>query len=210
MLDSMPVSRRERNKLRTRSRILQAARDLFMERGVVGTTVDELADAADVSRATFFNYFASKTAVVEAMLLELDNAFFGRLNELLDEDIPVAELLETFFARSAKGIVDSGEFFRVMLAESEKSFQDPDIGSDRYRIMTRAFEKVIEKGIAAGETRTDYPADLLAEIVAGAYVSVLRVWRTDPSYDLVGRLRSTARIMAGLLAPAKPGSRAKP
>lgn len=51
---------RERKKLRTRRAILDAATELFEEKGYEQTTVSEIAAAADVATKTFFNYFPSK------------------------------------------------------------------------------------------------------------------------------------------------------
>ncbi|HLG87555.1 MAG TPA: TetR/AcrR family transcriptional regulator [Alphaproteobacteria bacterium] len=199
MAETVAISRRERNKLRTRARILDAASKLFTKHGVEGTTIDELAEAADISRATFFNYFDSKPAVVKELLAEIDRGFFAYLQSLLERDVPVRELLEIFFTNSAKGIQASAPFFRVMIAEAEKSFPDP-LERDRYRNMTKEFRKIVEKGIARREARTDVPSDLLAEIMVGAYVSVLRIWRVDPAYNLPGRLRNTARVLADMIA----------
>jgi AcrR family transcriptional regulator len=55
---------RERKKLEAWRALRGAALDLFDRQGFEGTTVEQIAAAANVSRATFFNYFASKEAVV--------------------------------------------------------------------------------------------------------------------------------------------------
>ena len=55
---------RERKKRATRAAIHDAAMGLFAERGFAGTTMDQIAEAADVSRATVFTYFATKEDIV--------------------------------------------------------------------------------------------------------------------------------------------------
>jgi AcrR family transcriptional regulator len=51
---SAPLGRRERRKLEVRTRIYSAARELFAKQGFDETTVDEIAERADVAPATFF------------------------------------------------------------------------------------------------------------------------------------------------------------
>jgi AcrR family transcriptional regulator len=57
---------RQRKLQATRERLTRAAMALFLERGFEATTIDDIAAAADVSRRSFFHYFASKEDVVTA------------------------------------------------------------------------------------------------------------------------------------------------
>jgi AcrR family transcriptional regulator len=74
-------SLRERKRVRTRQALIDAAADLFERRGYDGTTIADIAAAADISTRTFFAYFASKEDVlfpdadarVKAALTAIDN-----------------------------------------------------------------------------------------------------------------------------------------
>jgi TetR/AcrR family transcriptional regulator, cholesterol catabolism regulator len=65
-LQGRPLGRRERKKLETRRRIFRAAFELFARRGFDGTTVEEIAERADVAKGTVFNYFPQKRAFLLA------------------------------------------------------------------------------------------------------------------------------------------------
>ncbi|MCV9944524.1 MULTISPECIES: TetR family transcriptional regulator [Rhizobium] len=67
--------RRERKRRQTRERIEQAAMALFLQRGFDATTIEDITEAADVSKRSFFDYFPSKEEVVFAW----QDAFADRL-----------------------------------------------------------------------------------------------------------------------------------
>ncbi len=54
------ITRRERKKQETRERILSVAREMLISRGYGATTLEEIAETADVAKATFYNYFPNK------------------------------------------------------------------------------------------------------------------------------------------------------
>jgi len=66
-----PAGRRDRKKSETRQALREAAHRLFAEQGFARTTIDEITDAADVSRRTFFRYYSSKEDLLQVDIVDL-------------------------------------------------------------------------------------------------------------------------------------------
>jgi AcrR family transcriptional regulator len=101
---SLPL--RERKKLRTRRALADAALRLFAEKGFDATTIDELADEAEVSKSTFFRFFPAKEAAAIEAEAELWTAY---LSALAERPLPGAVLagLHDTLAAAATGL-DAG------------------------------------------------------------------------------------------------------
>ncbi|WP_020667691.1 TetR family transcriptional regulator [Amycolatopsis nigrescens] len=106
---------RERKKARTREAILREAFRLFRERGYTATTVEQIAEAAEISHATFFRYFPAKEdlisldrfpPLVEALVVQpagtpvavLRGAFRTAFASLSEEEIAAGHAREVFAA----------------------------------------------------------------------------------------------------------------
>ena len=74
--DQQPLGLRERKRARTFAAVQTQALRLFREQGYDATTVEQIAEAAEVSPSTFFRYFPTKESVV---LLDLYDEMFVRL-----------------------------------------------------------------------------------------------------------------------------------
>ena len=75
--DVQTTGLRDRKKAMARQALVEAAIGLFEERGIDATSVDDIADAVDMSRGTFFNYFPYK----EAILVEIGARFVHEIAE---------------------------------------------------------------------------------------------------------------------------------
>src|SRR5918994_2170004 len=94
------LGRRERKKLETHRSLSTAARELALAKGLDRLTVEEIADAADVSVRTFFNYFSCK----EEALVGIDPGVLEELEEALRERPEGERPLEALRAVLVSGV----------------------------------------------------------------------------------------------------------
>ena len=76
-----------------RARIIAAARELFLDRGYLATSMQEIAEAADLRKASIYHHFADKEALFAAIVLEEFDASWGRLSAIIARDQPLAGTL---------------------------------------------------------------------------------------------------------------------
>jgi TetR/AcrR family transcriptional regulator, regulator of autoinduction and epiphytic fitness len=102
--------RRQRRARQTRQRILEAAADLFAEQGYAATTIQQIAERADVAWQTVYSVFGTKAAVLSAVF---DVAVAGD-----DEPVPVAERQFVQAIRDAVDPADKAAIFARHLRDS--------------------------------------------------------------------------------------------
>ncbi len=120
------MSLRERKKLAAWRAISEAALRLFEEQGFEATTIEQIAAAANVSRATFFNYFASKEAVV----FDQDPEARDRWRALLESRSPGEPLWDSLAAIISRSTPDCATVCRSCAA-SRRSPR-PSLGPARH------------------------------------------------------------------------------
>jgi AcrR family transcriptional regulator len=89
-MEGAPIDGRRARKTReTRQRIADAAVALFLQQGFDETTLDAIAEAADISRRTFFHYYPSKEAIVDALDDGLHEIFRAALTQAPADATPI-------------------------------------------------------------------------------------------------------------------------
>ncbi|HEY0937777.1 MAG TPA: TetR/AcrR family transcriptional regulator [Trebonia sp.] len=195
--------RRARRRQEVRDRVYRAAVELFVERGFDATTMDDIADRADVARATVFNYFQRKTTFLdEWATLRRQRALAAiRRRHMSDHALP--EILARYMIELARlSTRDRVETVALMGAaiHTTNVFGNPQLAHEMTRFITRAQ--------AAGEVRADVEAELAGTLVATGYFAILGQWiAAEPMpFDLESRLlKMVDLICAGLIAPAPAG-----
>lgn len=194
-----PVARRERKKLETRARLLAEARRLLALHGYRGTSVESIAEAADVAPATFFNYFGGK----DQLVAELAAEWIERLREPLDRPACDGELalarLARGFAESVPIVLEARERYGPLLLRVVR-------GPLAERLRS-TYSRLIAAGQLAGELRRDVDAAFLAELAGAAHVAALANWLNDPRYPLDARMCQAAAVIGdGLRPPSDPNA----
>lgn len=194
------LGRRELNKLQTREALLNAARDAFVESGTF-ITIDEIADRALVSRATFFNYFPSKDELLGALYDELIVRLEEVVEELLARDLTTGERIAQVFLDFAERASSSSKFLLAFTAELDRAATIEQVG-ERGEQLRGLIARILRMGSEAGDLRTDYPIEFLAQMVAGMYLAAMQHgWVTGDAEHLVAEFRAAGQFAAEAIAP---------
>ena len=191
------LGRRERRKLEVRERILRAAIDCFLERGFDATTIDEIAERADVARATVFNHFQRKEAFLSAYFAERRQRLAALIAEKLDGMAGATTRLYAAFDLLAdlneEAPAETRELVGAWWRTGGSQATEPDTG--------RLLAEIVRQGQQQGEFRADLEPQLAGTLLLDAYVGTILRWiATDPPpFPLGEALRDTCTtILHGL------------
>jgi AcrR family transcriptional regulator len=196
--------RRERRSQELRDRIYQAAQALFLEYGFAATTVNQIAEAADVAQATFFNHFQSKAAILGAMTEEV----FAHLETLMSEVLSQPGTPQERIRRFARRVADETLAVRglakdVLLELHQIGVQSGDV-APHLAGMREPFERMLREGQQEQTVRDDFDAEFLAEFVIGALNTTFTNWLIQTHYPLSARLDQAASLLVEAIEP-RPG-----
>lgn len=187
---------RERKKERTRDAIREAAHDLFVEHGFAGTTVEDIAAAAEVSPRTFFRYFASKEEVLFAS--------FDETLELLRDFLhsrPTGEPIGATLREAREQFASMGGAVNADRASFD-IFHSTEALHARYLQSFFHLEEMAAEWLATrlGLPSGDIlPRTLAAVLASGARVA-LAVWVEEPERTLPELLEPTLAMLESALA----------
>jgi len=190
---------RERKKARTRAAIREHALRLFREQGYDATTIDQIAEAADVSPSTFFRYFPTKEDVV--LQDELDLLTAGAFASQPADLSPVAAFRAA--TRVALDSLSDDDLARLR-ETAELTLTVPELRARAMDEFARTITVIAEA--AASRSGRD-PNDFAVRNVAGAIVGVIMAatmpwtdWTEDrQSGDMFARIDAAlAHLEAGL------------
>ena len=191
------AGRRERRRTETRERLYRAALALFAERGYLATTVEDITEAADVGKGTFFNYFPTKEHVLATYGAERIAAVERSLEEARAGKRPVLEVLGDLAADLAGQSSESPELLRAIYAAHASC---APVRAELQIRLKRAWQLMTEIVMLAqerGEVRRDVPAAELGRLTQTIFMGVTLAWSLNPNTSA----RKTAEAVWQLVWP---------
>lgn len=186
--------------------LLMAARALFVSRGYRHTTVDDIAEAAHLTKGAVYFYFRNKEALLSALLDRIEAIVVGGMNErIATAGQGAARRLVAFMHGQARLGVESPDDVLLLILMSLEFAGTGGAIDVRIRSIYDRLYKAIEGIIALGKRRGEFRADIRtreqAAIVMALHDGTFLEWyrrrQALGGRELVRALRTT--MLAGLL-----------
>lgn len=176
LADSPAAGRRQRRAAETRLRLFRCALQLFAERGFSGVTVEEITEAADVGKGTFFNYFESKDHVLGVMA-EIQ---LGKVAEALalaaDGKQAIQSVLHRLFLRAAEEPGRSPDLARALISSFLASEGVRNLIARNMQEGRRMIAAVVAAGQKRGEIDRRLKKGKVAIQVLQAFMGTVLFW----------------------------------
>jgi AcrR family transcriptional regulator len=193
-----PTDRRTRGRDRRRDALYTAAIGAFIEKGFDNTTMDDVAERADVARATVFNHFSRKTAFIDEWTARRRRSAFAAVRSRDLEGAPLPDVLALYFTELAS--ISTANRVETVALMSAAVHSTNILGRPELAVELSRF---VEQARKDGEIDAQTDAKRVGLLLASAYFAVLTAWiDEDPApFDLTEELLAVLHILlAGVMS----------
>ena len=195
----MAAKRRAEMVEETRSKLIQAARQAFSDKGYAAASMDELTAAAGLTRGALYHNFGDKKGLLQAVIDQMDAEILRQMREASARE---ATKWDGFIAEAITYIEMSlePEVQRIMLLDGPAVLGDPSQWPNQTACL-RTTTEAIEALIAEGTVR-QVDAEAAARLVNGAALNAaLWIAAADDPHAVLPRAIEAFRVLvSGLLA----------
>jgi AcrR family transcriptional regulator len=189
------LDRRTRRSAETRERLFHAAVRLFAEKGFAETTVEDITNAADVGKGTFFNYFPSK----EHILIAFSDMQLGKLERFVEAARSGKESMRSFFRTMSQQMLSepakTPEVVRALLQANLSSSSVRNVMRDRNARGEHLLSQLVQIGQERGDFRRDVAALEIARVFRQLTFGTLLLWSVYGDDSLAERLDRAIDIL---------------
>jgi len=194
-------NRFELRRRRNREALLDAAIELFQQRGIRGAKLEEICARADVSARTFFNHFETREHLYEAIAQQRALQTADQLDALAADPRPLARRLNELFA-AIGAYLAARPLYRELVGEMIRG-RRPGGEFTRSQILGQAALRFVQGGVRRGEISRRHRPEVLADLLLGALLIAVGNWSATKDYDLERGLADAARALLDLFAPGR-------
>jgi len=183
-MNTEKLPRRERERLQHRALILDAALELFSEKGYQNVTMQEIAQKAEFSVGALYSFFESKEQLYESLVLGMAGEHHAQLAEALRQEGGVPTVLRGYIAERGRLFTDNIKRMRLFFHET-RGLNSPIPSAVRERVHELYHELVLEvasmleKGVRQNMLREGDPYHM-AVALEGIINAFLLCWLQDP------------------------------
>ena len=172
------MSRREKKREATRQQITEAAARLFAERGFDATSIDEIAELADVAKGTFYYHFESKEDVVIELRRQPALEDIERAHALLDHGADPLTVLERVVKSGIRWAEQNLELAQVLFHHRFGKFMlpKPPTCDEKMPPYPQLVLRIMTLGQENGTVRKDVEAIELAQMIGSMLLSGHAAW----------------------------------
>ena len=193
--------RRQRRSAEIRERLFRAALDLFAKKGFIETTVEDITEAADVGKGTFFNHFPSKDHILiafgEMQLAKLEDA----IENARQSNMPMPEFLHSLGMRMLQEPTRNPAIMRTLLQAFLSTTPVRAAMNDLQKRAQALHTQIVELGQARGEIRNDIPASEIAYVFRQTLLGTVLVWSVYGDATLHARIEGAFKVLWSGMAP---------
>ncbi|EHQ87863.1 TetR/AcrR family transcriptional regulator [Desulfosporosinus youngiae] len=172
------ISRRERKKEETKTRIIDTAIKHFQNQGYEATTMEQIAEEVDISKVTLYNYFSSKEVIVSEFFQRMSHEFVDLVLAALEEQPNTPSKIFEMFRQQFEWNAQYRELLQVYFVHQFQSMLKPE--SYQGSGLDIVLAQIIRHGQEQGEVRTDMSTEYLAKHLEMMYIMQFLVWVLEP------------------------------
>lgn len=155
-----------------RRALVDAAATVFQEKGFSGASIDDIAIAAGLDRASIYYYAGGKQELFDEIVLDAFGANIEMAEAIRDTDRPPVEKLSKLVESLLVSYAEHYPYLYVFLQENVRRLQPSNRKKgvnhvDMYRRFERALETIVQEGIDGGDFRADISARLATYGILG-------------------------------------------
>jgi AcrR family transcriptional regulator len=187
-----PIGKRDQTKILNKQQILEAAKNLFADKGFEATNVRDIIHESNLSPGTFYNYFQSKEEIFEVLTDEI----IGEVRDQIQDSYKNVKMDRAEIIKSLQ------KFFQIFLGNPRlmkflsrnQSYLRELRSKGRFDDMLKDLERALEDGVKNGML-PQLPVKIVAIAVFGAVFEIIATMVATPNFAVDKAIETLSQLL---------------